>query len=181
MKWHCSHQEWDEEHGGCGFKPPPTSRSSQRVSHWSSGFSGHSKAGWRSSFIWPNITTGSSVFRDIQHLKWQGTRTRDGHVVTSELFNGTRAGMDRAVLKMLLVILFTMLITVTQAKNVRMYFHFELFLYFILVTWQKRDAGDLWVLSQQDKSCYLFNCTAVDTLFRAFLLHIFLPSVCICT
>lgn len=135
MKWHCSHQEWDEEKEG----------------DWG-----------RAQWLWVQPTSHfkvKSISGDIQLVKalegrvgnlihlakyhprqWQGTRTRDGHVVTSELFNRTGAAMERTLLKTLLT-LFTVMLTVTQGKNVRFFFYILFFLLFILVTWQKKDVG----------------------------------------
>lgn len=73
---------------------------------------------------------------------WPGTRTRDGHAVTSEPFNGTGAAMARMLLRTLLI-LFTVMLVVTEAKKVRIILFFcyiLFFLLFILVTWQKKDV-----------------------------------------
>lgn len=80
-------------------------------------------------------------------------------MVTSELFNRTGAAMERTLLKTLLI-LFTVMLTVSQGKNVRCFF-----LHFILFTFHLGDMTEErcgFVLSQQDRLILLFFLTKLQ-------------------
>lgn len=106
------------------------------VSHWTSGWSGHSKAGWRSLLI--RAKHHHQQLCALWHPAFEVTENQDTDMRWPlSFFHWTRAAMERTLLKTLLL-LFAVMLVATQAKNVRLCLYFELIWHCILVAWTKK-------------------------------------------